>query len=169
MCTGSVHRRFPSRVAKRRDEHRAAVGEARDFDSADAVRDELIDMGVTVLDNDMVWYVGDRPKGFREQCTYTRQAGNEVVEVDVEKVEELIMERAFLRRNRDFVGADEVRDALTEIGVRVLDLDSLQPGTTHQPLPPARRCSSPPPPPRARRESRCRRRRTGSASSRTRR
>ena len=102
-------------------DERAELREARDFDSADAVRDELIDMGVTVLDNDMVWYVGDRPKGFREQCTYTRQAGNEVVEVDVEKVEELIMERAFLRRNRDFVGADEVRDALTEIGVRVLD------------------------------------------------
>lgn len=103
---------------------RAELREARDFDSADAVRDELIDMGVTVLDKDMVWYVGDRPKGFKEQCTYTRQAGNEVVEVDVEKVEELIMERAFLRRNRDFVGADEVRDALTEIGVRVLDREN---------------------------------------------
>jgi len=58
--------------------------------------------------------------GFQESCTYTRQAGNDI-EVDVANVEELIMERAFLRRNRDFSGADEVRDALAEIGVRVLD------------------------------------------------
>ena len=40
-------------------DERAELREARDFDSADAVRDELIDMGVTVLDNDMVWYIGD--------------------------------------------------------------------------------------------------------------
>jgi cysteinyl-tRNA synthetase len=101
-------------------EERAELRDARDFDAADEVRDELVGMGVTVLDKDRVWYVGDRPKGFRESCTYTRQAGNDI-EVDVEKVEELIMERAFLRRNRDFAGADEVRDALAEIGVRVLD------------------------------------------------
>ena len=101
-------------------EERAELRDGRDFDAADEVRDELVGMGVTVLDKDRVWYVGDRPKGFREQCTYTRQAGNDI-EVDVEKVEELIMERAFLRRNRDFAGADEVRDALAEIGVRVLD------------------------------------------------
>ena len=109
-------------VAKVNDllEERAELREGRDFDAADEVRDELVGMGVTVLDKDRVWYVGDRPKGFREQCTYNRQAGNDI-EVDVEKVEELIMERAFLRRNRDFAGADEVRDALAEIGVRVLD------------------------------------------------
>lgn len=58
--------------------------------------------------------------GYADCAAYTRQAGNDI-EVDVAKVEELIMERAFLRRNRDFAGADEVRDALAEIGVRVLD------------------------------------------------
>ena len=53
-------------------EERAELRGARDFDAADEVRDELVGMGVTVLDKDMVWYVGDRPKGFQETCSAWR-------------------------------------------------------------------------------------------------
>ena len=53
-------------------EERAELREGRDYDAADEVRDELVGMGVTVLDKDMVWYVGDRPKGFQESCSGSR-------------------------------------------------------------------------------------------------
>ena len=57
---------------------------------------------------------------FCPRAVYTRQAGDDT-EIDVEEVEKLLMERNFLRRNRDFDGADEVRNQLNAMGVRVLD------------------------------------------------
>ncbi len=56
----------------------------------------------------------------RCRAAYTRQAGD-TSEIDVEKVEELLQERNFLRRNREFDAADEVRNKLNDMGVRVLD------------------------------------------------
>ena len=50
-------------------EERNELRRARDFDAADEVRDELAGMGVTILDRDQVWYSGDRPKAFEEQCS----------------------------------------------------------------------------------------------------
>jgi len=101
-------------------EERAELREARDFAAADEVRDELKEMGVTILDRDQKWFFGDRPASFGDKNTYTRQAGD-TSEIDVEKVEELLQERNFLRRNREFDAADEVRNKLNDMGVRVLD------------------------------------------------
>ena len=88
---------------------RQELREARDFDAADAVRDELkTGMGVTVLDREGVWFVGDRMPGSSARTgnfppSYTRQQGD-TAEVDVEKVEELVASRAVLRVSRDFEG-----------------------------------------------------------------
>jgi len=108
---------------------RQELREARDFDAADAVRDELSGMGVTVLDREGVWFVGDRMPGAAARmggvfpAAYTRQE-DDTAEVDVEKVQELLASRADLRAQRDWAGADEVRDQLSRMGIMVLDREA---------------------------------------------
>lgn len=108
---------------------RQELREARDFDAADAVRDELSSMGVTVLDREGVWFVGDRMPGGAARmggvfpAAYTRQEGD-TAEVDVERVEELLAVRADLRAQRDWTSADEVRDELGRMGIMVLDREA---------------------------------------------
>lgn len=122
---------------------RAELRAARDFDGADALRDELSAMGVTIFDRERTWsasanegYGSGRPargrggfeqRGGRERRgsgggrgEYVRQAGDDAP-IDVTAVTLLVNERAELRAARDFEGADAVRDELQQMGVIVHD------------------------------------------------
>jgi hypothetical protein len=54
-------------------EERAELREARDFAAADEVRDELKEMGVTILDRDQKWFFGDRPASFGDKNSALRE------------------------------------------------------------------------------------------------
>jgi len=97
-----------------RSQHR----QDRNFATADAIQDELTQMGVTVFDRERKWFVG---RGSGRQLQYCREVGD-VKPVDVGAVEALIEERNARRKSRDWDGADRVRDRLkNEHGVFLKD------------------------------------------------
>jgi len=80
-------------------------------------------MGVTVWDREMVWFVSDgRNQGANGYSGYVRDERDRA-EVDVVLVENLLEERTRLRRERDFDGADAVREELNAMGIAVFDKD----------------------------------------------
>ena len=117
----------------------------RDFAESDRIYNELSQMGVTVFDREMKWFVGRGGRGrggagrggagqgrggtfqsgFQRRAAtrqvYTRESGD-VYPVDIAAVEQLIEQRVALRLSRDFEGADRLRDRLKEeFGVYVVD------------------------------------------------
>jgi cysteinyl-tRNA synthetase len=117
----------------------------RNFAESDRIYNELSQMGVTVFDREMKWFVGRGGRGrggagrggagqgrggtfqsgFQRRAAtrqvYTRESGD-VYPVDVAAVEQLIEQRVALRLSRDFEGADRLRDRLKEeFGVYVVD------------------------------------------------
>ena len=117
----------------------------RNFADSDRIYNELNQMGVTVFDREMKWFVGRGGRGrggagrggagqgrggtfqsgFQRRAAtrqvYTRESGD-VYPVDIAAVEQLIEQRVALRLSRDFAGADRLRDRLKEeFGVYVVD------------------------------------------------
>ncbi|KAJ1624259.1 hypothetical protein T492DRAFT_1048473 [Pavlovales sp. CCMP2436] len=122
---------------------RSALRAARDFDGADAVRAELKNMGVTVFDKDLTWFVGspsdaatgDRG-GYDERGArrapldfgplghdYTRSSTcmAPLSTAQIETVNVLLAARLDAKISRDFDEADAAYAKIKEIGVTVFD------------------------------------------------
>jgi cysteinyl-tRNA synthetase len=110
-------------------EARDAARADRDFGTADALRDDLLDQNIFINDKLRQWCVGpdnffdesrrDRPN-FDEP--HVRRGGGTISEEAVEEIMELLQERDGYKRNRDFGKADRIRDRLMDdFQVRVDD------------------------------------------------
>ena len=99
---------------------RSQLRQDRSFEAADAIQEELSQMGVTVFDREMKWFVGAASNKIA-RFAYRREPGDNNP-CDVEAVERLIAERSRLRKARDWDGADRVRDQLKDShGVYIKD------------------------------------------------
>lgn len=92
----------------------------RDFDAADALREELKRMCVRVDDFGRSWSTtyGRQPR--IESHDYVREADDDS-DVDVDKVDQMLLDRLKAKFQRKFEVADRIRDELDEMGVRVDD------------------------------------------------
>jgi transposase len=94
-------------------EERADAKARRDYAAADAIRDQLNAMGISVDDRSREWRVADAP--------YCRGRGD-TADVDVATVEALVSERSRAKIAAEYDTADAIRDRLrTEFGVSVDD------------------------------------------------
>ena len=94
-------------------EERADAKARRDYAAADAIRDQLNAMGISVDDRSREWRVADAP--------YCRARGDSA-SVDVATVEALVAERSSAKIAGEYDTADAIRDRLrTEFGVSVDD------------------------------------------------
>lgn len=107
-------------------EERDELRRSRDYDGADAIREELrTRFKVIIDDREKMWWVDDGSgartgrgadraqrgdRGAREQFGYER-TGN-MGQADTSAIEALLVKRDELRRLRDYDGADTVRDEL---------------------------------------------------------
>lgn len=96
----------------------------RDFDLADDIRDELSSkFNVVVWDKRSEWTVGTRrAKKFFDTHDYSRDPEDDS-EVDVVAVDDLLLRRLRAKLSRDFELADQLKDELRVMGVRVDDGD----------------------------------------------
>ena len=94
-------------------EERADAKARRDYAAADAIRDQLNAMGISVDDRSREWRVADAP--------YARARGDSAP-VDVDTVEALVSERSSAKIAGEYDTADAIRDRLrNEFGVSVDD------------------------------------------------
>ena len=94
-------------------EERADAKARRDYAAADAIRDQLNAMGISVDDRSREWRVADAP--------YCRARGDSAP-VDVDTVEGLVAERSRAKIAGEYDTADAIRDRLrNEFGVSVDD------------------------------------------------
>ena len=94
-------------------EERADAKARRDYAAADAIRDQLNAMGISVDDRSREWRVADAP--------YARARGDSAP-VDVDTVEALVSERSQAKIAGEYDTADAIRDRLrNEFGVSVDD------------------------------------------------
>ena len=94
-------------------EERADAKARRDYAAADAIRDQLNAMGISVDDRSREWRVADAP--------YARARGDSA-SVDVAAVEALVSERSQAKIAGEYDTADAIRDRLrNEFGVSVDD------------------------------------------------
>jgi len=91
-------------------EERLELRVNRDFQGADCIRDELDRLGVVVSDRTMSWHIKDNE---RPACCYVR-THSDTSDVDLATVEELLRQRAKCREQRDWQGADALRDELRD-------------------------------------------------------
>ena len=99
-----------------RIETRAEAKKDRDFDTADAIREELSGVyGVFIQDKTKMWWIGDADMGSSPRKTpgeYTRRGGGDLSDEDLGEIQTMIKERFFAKKDRDFNTADEIRDYL---------------------------------------------------------
>jgi cysteinyl-tRNA synthetase len=101
-------------------EERNEARKARDFDTADAIRDELLDQNVMVDDKLCQWAVGGRfGKGNNGRLPPNtpfskRGAGGDLTEEQEAVVTKLLQERSAAQRDKQFGKADRIRDRLQE-------------------------------------------------------
>jgi cysteinyl-tRNA synthetase len=107
-------------------EERDELRQSRDYEGADAIREELrTRFKVIIDDREKMWWVDDGSgartgrgadrgrrgdRGSRDQVEYTRLGSTG--DVDASAIEALLAKRDELRRLRDYDGADTVRDEL---------------------------------------------------------
>ena len=90
-------------------EERADAKARRDYAAADAIRDQLNAMGISVDDRSREWRVADAP--------YCRARGD-TADVDVATVEALVAERSSAKIAGEYDTADAIRDRLrTSLGI----------------------------------------------------
>ncbi|KAJ1451114.1 hypothetical protein M885DRAFT_621052 [Pelagophyceae sp. CCMP2097] len=94
----------------------------RDFESADAIRQQLLDSFDVVLnDRQFTWRVG--AQGVHAGHDYARDADDSVVlsEETLAAVDALLSQRLACKKKRDFAAADDIQADLTAMNVRVDD------------------------------------------------
>jgi cysteinyl-tRNA synthetase len=95
----------------------------RDFDTADAIREDLLGRNIVIEDRLRQWAVG----GFYSDrsttpASFQRRGGGAISEEDEGIVAELLFERDGYKKDREFEKADRIRDRLSEeFQVRVDD------------------------------------------------
>jgi cysteinyl-tRNA synthetase len=99
----------------------------KDFASADAIRDRLTSIGVTVFDKTRSWKCNDGRSG-RIPSWSEIEAGVGMESLAVEEgsagnedITQLVIEREQARLSKDFASADAIRDRLTAMGVTLFD------------------------------------------------
>ena len=118
-------------------EERDGLRRARDFEGADAIRNELRErFNIIIDDQEKTWWVDDgssrrgepgrgereRGRGGRASRSSDYTPVGDVADADTARIEALLQERVELRRSRNFDGADAIRDELRfELGVIVDD------------------------------------------------
>lgn len=103
-----------------RVQQREAARSAKDFATADAVRDELRQYGVELKDKERQWMTAGGRAGNYQGGTI--QAGHQI---SAHNIRQLIAERERLRANMDFDGADQIRQQLLEMSVVIYDDDRI--------------------------------------------
>lgn len=99
-------------------DERSAAKRDRDFQTADAIREDLLQQyDVSINDKMKLWSVGGafEETGGRARPArgvYTRRGGGNLSEETVEEIQNLLMERYQHKKNRDFESADAIRDQL---------------------------------------------------------
>lgn len=101
-------------------EERLEAKKNRDYNTADAIRDELQhEFDVTIHDKLKQWSVGgdfgiEGGKPRKERGVYTRRGGGDLSEEDIETITQLLSDRYKAKKDRDFYTADGIRDHLRE-------------------------------------------------------
>lgn len=110
---------------------RAAAKRDRDFRTADAIREDLLqEFDVSINDKMKLWSVGGAfeevgGKARPARGVYTRRGGGNLSEEAVAEIQDLLMERYQYKKNRDFEQADAIRDDLqNRYDVRIDDRSS---------------------------------------------
>ena len=101
---------------------RAEAKRDRDFRTADGIREDLLrEFDVSVNDKMKLWSVGGvfEEAGGGESSrpargVYTRRGGGDLSGDQVAEVQDLLMERYKLKKNRDFDAADAIREDLRD-------------------------------------------------------
>jgi hypothetical protein len=97
-------------------DERSMAKQDRDFETADAIRDALVqELNVVIDDRKKMWSVGgDFGEGAqrRRDGGYTRRGGGGLPDEDLVTVTNMLSERAQAKKDRDFDLADELRDEL---------------------------------------------------------
>lgn len=97
----------------------------RDYERADAIRDQLsADYKLYLHDRSFTWRLEDA-KNLAATSDYARQEGDEGDELDEEHINTLLTERLALKKKRSFVDADKIQSELTGMGIRVDDVRRL--------------------------------------------
>jgi len=94
---------------------------ARDFDTSDGIRDELVErFGVRIDDKSNEWRIMSRHGGGGDD--YARVGEHNLSDRDVEVVDAKLKERSACKRDREYEEADAIRDLLMDrFGVLVDD------------------------------------------------
>lgn len=97
-------------------EKRSKAKAARDFDTADSIRESLsTNFNVAIDDRLRQWSVGGDfglPTKNKKDGQFVRRGGGDLSEEEVAEISDLVEERARAKKNRDFETADELRDTL---------------------------------------------------------
>jgi len=116
---------------QQRVDERSAAKKARDFDTADSIREGLFEeFDATVNDKMKLWSIGGvfdelGVSGRNPRGVYTRRGGGDISDEDIAQVEELLKTRYLAKKERDFDTADGIRDDLMrQFNVRLDDRSS---------------------------------------------
>eukprot|EP00928_Gymnodinium_smaydae_P079515 TRINITY_DN6341_c0_g2_i1.p1 TRINITY_DN6341_c0_g2~~TRINITY_DN6341_c0_g2_i1.p1 ORF type:complete len:421 (-),score=97.27 TRINITY_DN6341_c0_g2_i1:160-1344(-) len=102
-------------LVSQREMHR----QARRFAESDAIREELRGHGVELYDKEKEWRCNDGRRG-----PLFTAGPTECILQDIE-IQERVALREEARKNKDFAQADKIRDDLRQLGVELVDRESL--------------------------------------------
>ena len=106
-------------------DERVEARRARDYDTADAIRAELMDIYHVIIQDKLgEWSIGGEFEGFgrRKSTSFTRRGGGSIDPEEETTVLELIGQRAAAKSDRDYDTADALRERLfQEYNVKVDD------------------------------------------------
>ena len=113
-------------IAALLDQRRAARA-AKDYDTADRLREQLRESSVDVRDQDGIWRLADGRVGSLATSAVNEAGGLAVIALDDEgEIEPLVAQRESFRHQKDWQAADEVREVLkTKHGVRISDSEKV--------------------------------------------
>ena len=99
---------------------RDVMRRAKDYESADAVREELLAKGVKLDDSSRTFWLGVEGRvvaGWSRAFDDSAEAGDDFVQ----EIVDALKQRDALRHARDFENADAIRDELTADGIKIND------------------------------------------------
>jgi len=98
---------------------RESARQARRFAESDLIREELRSMGVELYDKEKIWRARDGRRG----TLFTAGAGE--CSLSDAEIQEYIREREEARSAKDWTRSDQLRDTMRQMGVELIDRDSI--------------------------------------------